>query len=1184
MSLFFQPRHSPPLAITHLYAPAHHDSRRDFFSTITPAYQPNAISVIAGDLNDCPDPAADRLHQSTAANHWPLLARSFKVEFTDVVRHRHPTRAVFTRPHKYKNRIVSWSRIDHALLSTRHIRLLRDAHIRYDAPFSDHRPVVASLALPDTLAQTNTLPSTSSILSRINPSIFEDPSFAAAFAAHYATSIRPALRHLPPSERWERAKAAITSFAAAHARAQTLARRDRRLLAEDTLRHLEAAGPLTDAQQAEWELARADLLKLNEAHRKTLALRSHLPLVGGVPAELAALQARLAARSTASTFPSLRLPDGSLTTDLSVALSHTDEHFGALFTPSSRPPPAVEAARADFLAPLQASSPASDPRFARRWDPAAAAALDAPFSVEEVSAAIKATPRSSAPGPSGLPYEFYQQNSAVIATDLAAAFNASWEAGWLPRSQTEARVRLLFKTSKPGADPSSLSSYRPIALRDADYRILARVLVRRLNPLLMSSIPMQQVGFVPGRFSADAGRHLQLLVEELASSDLPAAALLSLDQEKAYDLVDHDWVLASYAAFGAPPRFLRLLRAIYDGKRLRARYIINGFLSAGVPLRTGLPQGDPLSCASWLLAFQPFLDSLVRRRIALSLPSPLSPHRPPVPTYLAFADDTVLAVASVASALPPLHALAADWLLATNGRINPSKTEATAIGPRARDSLVATEIRWSENGLAVWAGFPIAPLGTTDAFYALLLARLSKHARRAAASYSSSRTRALYANSHLLSPALHLFAFSPAPSSFLSSLSALLADFVWGFATSHPVARKILHLPVARGGLGLLNPYDFDTANSLRFLDHFLSDSPIIWFDLAHSSFLRHVAPTSSRPHHFSPWSLFRRSPHRIKNKTWSSIASTARQHPPSLDHSLLTTSTILLLPPSLFSNDPRLSRINTIASLHSHTSTSLLFSLPLAPAPPSPSTRLPLRRLWAHIVASSASLRNLLPTSSRPCLLPPPLPPPSYAFSFLSLPHSFSAGTARRRLALLAPPSTPHRSLSGVLPASLPTGVVTRAWWYYHQPPSTPREAETHWRILHGTLLTRRRQYMMGVSSTDACLHCGDRDSLSHALSTCPYSAAYWDALVQGLASALSDAITGSTFAVDEILLGLPTLTAFVDTAHHPTLRAAASIGLQVLVDARLSRIRPNDPTATSPTPASLATRALHRLAARLT
>ncbi|GAA5902600.1 hypothetical protein JCM5296_000718, partial [Sporobolomyces johnsonii] len=1049
-ALYLQPRDSPALCITHLYAPANHQDRLAFFSTHTPAHAPHAISILAGDLNDCPDPAVDRRNQLTAPHHWPRLAERFVVQLTDAVRHRHPTRALFTRPHKYNGRIVSWSRIDHLLISTRHLRLLRDAHIRYDAPFSDHRPVVATLALPPAAGDTASLPSTSAILSRINPSLFSDPAFAAAFATHYASSIRPAVAHLPPHARWERAKTHITSFASSYARTQERARRDRRLLAERTLAHLETCEHLDEAQQAEWEAARCVLLDATLTRRRTLSLRAHLPVIDGVPAELAALQARLSARTSASTFPSLRLADGSLTTDLDLALAHTDDHFRNIYTPSPRPPDAVASIRAAFLAPLTSSSPTSDPRFARRWDPALASALDAPFSTDEVHAAIAAAPRSSAPGPSGLPYEFFHQNSAAVVADLTAAFNSTWDHGLLPRSQAEARVRLLFKASKPGADPSALNSYRPIALREADYRLLARVLVRRLAPLLQASIPPQQTGFVPGRSSADAGRHLQLLVEELSAAGLPASALLSLDQEKAYDLVDHDWVLAVYAAFGAPPRFLRLLRAIYDGERLRARYIVNGFLSPGVPLRTGLPQGDPLSCASWLLSFQPFLDSLVRRRIALSLPSPISALRPPIATYLAFADDTILAVPSLATALPLLHALAADWGLATNGRLNPSKTEATAIGPLAREGPEAAQVRWTEDGFTVWAGFPISPSASPDAFYSLLLARLDRHAHRAASSYASPRTRALYANSHLLSPSLHLLAFAPAPPTFLNALSSLLANFVWGFAPSHPVARHTLFLPRHHGGLGLLNPHDFDTANSLRFLDHFLANSPVLWIDLAHSSFRRHVSPSASRPHHFSPWSIFRRSPHRIKNKTWLSIATTARKHPPLIDISLLDTSTILTLPPSLFSDNPRLSLVNTIASLHSHATTSLLYTLP----PPSSSRlsdRSPPRLLWSRTVLSSPQLNSLLLVSSPTHLLPPPLPPPPRAFSFLSLPHPFSAGDARRRLALLPPPSPFHPSLSDLLPASLPPHTAAHAWRFYHLPPSTPREADTHWRVLHG-------------------------------------------------------------------------------------------------------------------------------------
>ncbi|SGZ29675.1 BQ5605_C050g12473 [Microbotryum silenes-dioicae] len=95
-----------------------------------------------------------------------------------------------------------------------------------------------------------------------------------------------------------------------------------------------------------------------------------------------------------------------------------------------------------------------------------------------------------------------------------------------------------------------------------------------------------------------------LLLEPIRSLDLADSALLSLDQESAYNLVDHDWIMSVFRAMGAPERFLGLLNVIYRSVSLL--YIINGYLTEAVRMLCGLRQGDPVSCPIWNVCFQPY--------------------------------------------------------------------------------------------------------------------------------------------------------------------------------------------------------------------------------------------------------------------------------------------------------------------------------------------------------------------------------------------------------------------------------------------------------------------------------------------------------------------------------------------------------------------------------------------------
>jgi len=552
----------PPLEVANIYVPSKDSDRLEFFQHSTFLHTPHHITIYAGDLNDCPNSQVDRKNQGSRGNYWEDFKKKWTVKFIDTVRSRHPSRQLFTRPQVRNGVVSSWSRIDHILLTEQHKSYLRDAHIKFNAPCSDHRPVVAVLNIPSNDEQVVSLPTTNQLVQRINPSLFQDSEFSTAFENFYSNSLRPSLEHLPPDIRWQASKQKISTFAAQHAFQQNRNRRREQERLEHQLASLEEKSTLDSTSKDLWTSTHSQLQQLEQERTKTLYLRSKQPYYANASSNAQVLHQRLKARQKSSTFSSLKLADGTTTTDLSTALTLAHDKFSTHYTPSTRSPSEVENARSHFLDFIRSTDATSDPPFARCWDSAASAELDKPITVEEVKQAIKSSPSSSSPGLLGLPYEFYKQSINTLSSDLAAAFNSAWDRGKLSPSQTEARVRLLFKHTKPNADPTRLDHYRPISLRETDYRLLARIVVARMNPLLVNSIPRGQVGFVPERDSSEAGFHLQLLIEEILRLCFPEAALVSLDQESAYNLVDHEWILACYEAFGASPRFLHLLSAI----------------------------------------------------------------------------------------------------------------------------------------------------------------------------------------------------------------------------------------------------------------------------------------------------------------------------------------------------------------------------------------------------------------------------------------------------------------------------------------------------------------------------------------------------------------------------------------------------------------------------------------------
>ncbi|CAM2119820.1 unnamed protein product [Caretta caretta] len=109
-------------------------------------------------------------------------------------------------------------------------------------------------------------------------------------------------------------------------------------------------------------------------------------------------------------------------------------------------------------------------------------------------------------------------------------------------------------------------------------------------------------------------------VLELRRRDGLSFALLSLDQEKAFDRVDHGYLLGTLQAFGFGPQFVGFLRVLYASVECLVR--LNWTLTEPVSFGRGVWQGCPLSDQLYALAIKPFLCLLRRRLTGLVLREP----------------------------------------------------------------------------------------------------------------------------------------------------------------------------------------------------------------------------------------------------------------------------------------------------------------------------------------------------------------------------------------------------------------------------------------------------------------------------------------------------------------------------------------------------------------------------------
>jgi hypothetical protein len=309
---------------------------------------------------------------------------------------------------------------------------------------------------------------------------------------------------------------------------------------------------------------------------------------------------------------------------------------GTTFSPN-----APEAA-ADFLAGLPTLTPAQS------------AALDLPFTLPELREAVASAASAKSPGLDGLSYEFYSATLHLVGPHLLEALNCMLEAGLLGASLRQGVVRLLPKV----AGVPKAAQLRPITLLCTDYKILTKMFVARLLPLLPDLLTATQLCSIRGRSIFDGGLAIFSTLLYLQQRQLPGY-LVSLDFFHAYDRVDLRWIEAILEAMGFGNTFRGWIQTLH--KQASATFMLHK-LSLPLLILFSIRQGDPLAMLLFLFHIEPLLHRLQRDLAGLNIGLA---HE----AGLGYVDD-VAVLSSDINDLPKMDAAVADFEAVSGAILN----------------------------------------------------------------------------------------------------------------------------------------------------------------------------------------------------------------------------------------------------------------------------------------------------------------------------------------------------------------------------------------------------------------------------------------------------------------------------------------------------------------------------------
>jgi hypothetical protein len=202
-----------------------------------------------------------------------------------------------------------------------------------------------------------------------------------------------------------------------------------------------------------------------------------------------------------------------------------------------------------------------------------------------------------------VPYAVYRLGVNVYASIAAGIFNTLADGGEPPSGFNDG---ILFLLPKKGI--GTPGDTRPLSVTNAYNRIIAKGVLSCILPALMEFLHSSQKGFVPGRKGEDHIKALNELFYTALECDESELFVLFVDTQKAFDSIDHDFLIELLGRVGFPNWLVNLVKALLSCVRVNP--IFGGSTSVWIKINRGVKQGCPLSPLLFALAYDPLLTKL----------------------------------------------------------------------------------------------------------------------------------------------------------------------------------------------------------------------------------------------------------------------------------------------------------------------------------------------------------------------------------------------------------------------------------------------------------------------------------------------------------------------------------------------------------------------------------------------
>ena len=231
------------------------------------------------------------------------------------------------------------------------------------------------------------------------------------------------------------------------------------------------------------------------------------------------------------------------------------------------------------------------------------------LTMSELIQQLRKRKKRSAPGEDSVNYWMIRNSPSYVQKAILNLFNLIWSSGNIPQAFKTANV---IPIPKPGKDPSSPASYRPIALTSHLGKLLEAIINERLKRYLESEgyLSPYQSGFRNNMETNEQVVRLEAAIRKANDMGVVLCGVF-LDISKAFDTAQHCYILQHLKQYNVKGNMYNYCRDFMSNRSFSVK--VGSSVSNMFSQNNGVPQGAVISPTLFLISINEISKVLDKR-------------------------------------------------------------------------------------------------------------------------------------------------------------------------------------------------------------------------------------------------------------------------------------------------------------------------------------------------------------------------------------------------------------------------------------------------------------------------------------------------------------------------------------------------------------------------------------------